>query len=319
MIKAEHITKMFGKFAAVSDLSFTVKDGEIVGFLGPNGAGKSTTMNILTGYMSSTSGEVEIDGHNILTDTIAAKQSIGYLPEIPPLYGEMTVDEYLNFVYDLKGCTLNRKKHIDDVCNVTRIDMVRKRVIDNLSKGYQQRIGIAQAIIGNPKTIILDEPTIGLDPREIVEIRNLIRILGRDHSVILSTHILSEVQAVADRIIIINKGRIVTDDKTENITRKVNGASRIKAVICGPITSVISSLKTISGIRKVDTMAARELDANSYIIDSEENTDIRRDLFEICRQNNWPILSLEIMSMDLENIFLAVTSNDKKSAKILRK
>ena len=215
MIKIENLTKRYGNKYALSGISFEVNKGEIVGFLGPNGAGKSTTMNILTGFLSFTDGKVEINGLDILDYPDEAKKNIGYLPEQPPLYLDMTVSEYLNFIYDLKGCKLNRKKHIAEIIEVVRLTDVRGRLIGNLSKGYRQRVGIGQALVGNPQVIILDEPTVGLDPRQVVEIRNLIRTLGLDHTVILSTHILSEVQAVCDRVIIINKGKIVADRKTD--------------------------------------------------------------------------------------------------------
>ncbi|MFA6948847.1 MAG: ATP-binding cassette domain-containing protein, partial [Eubacteriales bacterium] len=214
MIKIENLVKRFGDKTAVGGISFTVGDGEIVGLLGPNGAGKSTTMNIVTGYASATEGSVSIDGHDILEEPQAAKKLIGFLPETPPLYQDMTVEEYLGFIYELKGCSLNRKKHLEEIAEVTKISDVYKRIIRNLSKGYKQRVGIAQALVGNPKVIIFDEPTVGLDPKQIIEVRNLIRMLGRDHTVILSTHILSEVQAVCDRIVIINKGKIVADERT---------------------------------------------------------------------------------------------------------
>lgn len=319
MIKAENITKRYGLRAAVSGISFEVGDGEIVGFLGPNGAGKSTTMNILTGYIAPTSGTVEIDGHDILTDTVAAKQSIGYLPEQPPLYPEMTVREYLEFVYELKGCTLNRKKHIEDVMNVTKVQDVADRVIKNLSKGYKQRVGIAQAIVGDPKTIILDEPTIGLDPKQIIEIRNLIRILGREHAVILSTHILSEVQAVCDRLIVVNKGQIVADERTEDITRAVDGSRRIQAMICGPAKEVYSAIRAMNGVVRVDQMAGNDLDSTTYVIESEPGVDIRRDLFKLTCDNNWPIVGLENKTMDLEHVFIALTGEKGAKKKALRK
>ena len=195
MVEIKNLVKKYGTKYALDDISFTINSGEIVGFLGPNGAGKSTTMNIVTGYLASTSGSVVIDGKDILDDPIGAKKLIGYLPEQPPLYVEMTVQEYLEFVYELKGCTLNKKKHIDEICTITKVASVRDRLIRNLSKGFKQRVGIAQALIGNPQIIIFDEPTVGLDPKQIIEVRNLIRTLGKTHTVILSTHILSEVQS----------------------------------------------------------------------------------------------------------------------------
>ena len=317
MIKAEHLTKRYGRLTAVSDISFTVGDGEIVGFLGPNGAGKSTTMNMLTGYISSTSGSVEIDGHDLLRDTVAAKRSIGYLPEQPPLYNEMTVDEYLNFVYDLKGCTLNRKKHIEDVCNVTKIEDARRRVIKNLSKGYRQRIGVAQAIIGDPKTVILDEPTIGLDPKQIVEIRNLIRILGRDHAVILSTHVLSEVQAVCDRVIIINKGKLVADEKTENLSGAVGGVMRTRVTVCGPAPAVLSALRSLNGVIRVEQMAGSEPDATTFVVESE--TDVRRPMFRMLSERDWPLIGEQTLGADLENVFLALTAGERQAKKQMQK
>ena len=242
MIKIDHLVKHFGNKKAVNDITFTVGEGEIVGFLGPNGAGKSTTMNILTGYLSSTSGSAFIDGIDILENPIEAKKKIGFLPEQPPLYLDMTVEEYLNFVYELKGCTLNRKKHIAEICEVVQISHVYKRIIKNLSKGYKQRVGIAQALIGNPKVIIFDEPTIGLDPKQIIEIRNLIRSLGKNHTVILSTHILPEAQAVCDRIIIINEGKLIANEKRENLSNLIQGNRRFEVKICGPAKEVVSTL-----------------------------------------------------------------------------
>ncbi|MGM9625321.1 MAG: ABC transporter ATP-binding protein, partial [Eubacteriales bacterium] len=223
MIKIENLVKTYGDIRAVDNISFEVNEGEIVGFLGPNGAGKSTTMNMLTGYLSSTSGKAMIDGIDILENPLEAKKRIGFLPEQPPLYLDMTVEEYLNFIYDLKGCKLNRRKHLLEICEVVRITEVYKRIIRNLSKGYRQRVGIAQALVGNPKVIIFDEPTVGLDPKQIVEIRNLIRTLGRNHTVILSTHILPEVSAICERIVVINKGKLIANEKTEEISRVVEG------------------------------------------------------------------------------------------------
>lgn len=310
MIKAEHLTKRYGKFTAVDDLSFTVEDGEIVGFLGPNGAGKSTTMNMLTGYISMTAGEITIDGHDLLTDATAAKSSVGYLPEIPPVYPEMTVGEYLNFVYDLKGCTLPRKQHIAEVCDVTKTGDARDRVIKNLSKGFRQRIGIAEALIGDPKTIILDEPTIGLDPRQIVEMRNLIRILGRDRAVILSTHILGEVQSVCDRLLIINKGRLIADDKTENIVGRISGRLRVRASLAGPEKAVLSGVRALNGVIRADAVAGGEAGAVTILIESENGADVRRPLFALAAAQNWPILALEQVGADLENVFIALTAKD---------
>lgn len=319
MISAEHLVKRYGDKYAVNDVNFTVGDGEIVGFLGPNGAGKSTTMNMLTGYLSSSSGTAKIDGLDILDNPTEAKKHVGYLPEIPPLYPDMTVEEYLNFVYDLKGCTLNRKKHIKEVCDVTKIYDVYKRVIKHLSKGYKQRLGIAQALIGNPKVLIFDEPTIGLDPKQIIEIRNLIRMLGRDHSVILSTHILSEVQAVCDRIIIINKGKIVADEATEKIANAASESMRINVKICGPKKEVFSALKDTVGVAYAEVVGENDIDSVTFLVESDSGVDIRKTLFNLCSRKSWPIIGLEAAGASLEDIFLAlVNKSENATGKIKR-
>ncbi len=306
MIKISHLVKNYGSFCAVDDISFEVERGEVVGFLGPNGAGKSTTMNILTGYLSSTSGSVSIGGVDILDDPLNAKRLIGYLPEQPPLYPDMTVDEYLSFAYDLKGCVLSKSKHIEEICSVVKIGEVRNRLIKNLSKGYRQRVGIAQALIGNPPVVIFDEPTIGLDPKQIIEIRNLIRTLGKEHTVILSTHILQEVQAVCDRIVIINKGKIVADELTENISRAVENTRRFNVKISGPQRDVLSVLRNLSGVTYAEVLAARDGDAYTYMVESEPGIDIRKKLFWTMAEKKWPIVGLEALGLSIEDIFIAV-------------
>ena len=306
MIKIEHLVKNYGANCAVDDISFEIKKGEIVGFLGPNGAGKSTTMNILTGYLSSTSGTVEVAGLNVLDYPLEAKKHIGYLPEQPPLYLDMTVEEYLIFNYNLKGCTLNRTKHLEEICDVVKIRDVYKRLIRNLSKGYRQRVGIAQALIGNPEIIIFDEPTVGLDPKQIIEVRNLLRNLGRDHTVILSTHILQEVQAVCDRIIIINKGKIVADELTENITRAVESNRRFQLKICGPQKEVLNMLRQKPGIVHAELLAARDGDAYTYNIESDVGVDIRKSLFYTLAEKGWPLIGMEALGMSLEEVFVAI-------------
>ncbi len=306
MIKIEHLVKNYGPNCAVDDISFEVKKGEIVGLLGPNGAGKSTTMNILTGYLSATSGNVSIAGLDVLDNPLEAKKHIGYLPEQPPLYLDMTVEEYLIFNYNLKGCKLNRDKHLAEVCEVVKINDVYKRVIKHLSKGYRQRVGIAQALIGSPEVIIFDEPTVGLDPKQIIEVRNLIRTLGRDHTVILSTHILQEVQAVCDRIVIINKGKIVADELTENITRAVENNRRFNVKICGPQKEVLAMLKSKPGIIYAEALSQRDGDAYTYMIESEVGIDIRKTLFYSLAEKNWPLIGLEALGMSLEDIFITI-------------
>lgn len=311
MIKIEHLTKNYGSVCAVDDISLFIEDGETVGFLGPNGAGKSTTMNILTGYLSGTSGKASIDGIDILTDPLGAKKLIGYLPEQPPVYLDMTVDEYLNFCYDLKGCVLPRRPHLNEICEVVKISDVRRRLIKNLSKGYRQRVGIAQALIGNPKVIIFDEPTVGLDPKQIIEIRSLIRTLGKDHTVILSTHILGEVQAVCDRIIIINKGRIVADEKTENINKVTQNNRRFNAKICGNQKDILAFLKATPGITYAEALAEKDGDATTFMIETEFGVDIRKKLFFSLAERGWALIGLESLGMSLEDIFISVVDNSQ--------
>ena len=306
MIKIQHLTKNYGSNCAVDDISFEIKSGETVGFLGPNGAGKSTTMNVLTGYLSASYGKVEINGTDILSDPIGAKKMIGYLPEQPPVYLDMTVDEYLNFNYELKGCKLPREPHIAEICEVVKISDVRRRLIRNLSKGYRQRVGVAQALIGNPPVIIFDEPTVGLDPKQIIEIRSLIRSLGKNHTVLLSTHILQEVQAVCDRIIIINKGKIVADALTENITRTVENNRRFNVKICGPQNQVLDALKNMPGVSYAEALAQKDGDASAYMIESEVGVDIRKKLFFTMAEKGWAIVGLEALGMSLEDIFINV-------------
>jgi len=306
MIEITNLVKKYGDKLAVNNISFTVNEGEIVGFLGPNGAGKTTVMNIITGYLSSTSGTAKINGFDVLDNPIEAKKQIGFLPEQPPLYLDMTVWEYLNFIYELKKCELNRKKHLDEICEVVKISDVKDRLIRNLSKGYKQRVGIAQALVNNPKVLIFDEPTIGLDPKQIIEIRNLIKDLGKDHTVILSTHILPEVQAVCDRIIIINKGKIVANEKTEDITKVVEGNRRLNVKICGPQKEVLNHINTINGVTYAAILGQHDLDSTTFYVESSPGVDIRKSLFYALAQKGWPIIGLEPMGIDLEDIFISV-------------
>ena len=306
MIEINNLVKNYGTKFAVDDISFKVGKGEIVGFLGPNGAGKSTTMNILTGYLSSTSGEAKVGGIDILENPNEAKKLIGFLPEQPPLYIDMTVNEYLNFVYEIKGCKLNRERHIAEIRQVTKIEDVKNRLIKNLSKGYKQRVGIAQALVGNPPVIIFDEPTVGLDPKQIIEIRNLIRNLGQSHTVILSTHILSEVQSVCDRIIIINEGKIIADERTENITRVVEENRRYSLKICGPQREIQNLLQEIPGVISVELTGERELDSYTYIVEAEKGVDIRKPVFYVLSEKNYPMIGMEPLGMNLEEVFIKI-------------
>lgn len=316
MIEVKNLTKKYGDKKAVNDISFSVGKGEILGFLGPNGAGKSTTMNMLTGYISSTSGQILINGVDILEDPIKAKSYIGYLPEIPPLYIDMTVDGYLDFMYDLKKCKLPRKAHLKEICDLCKITDVRGRIIKNLSKGYRQRVGLAQALIGNPPVLILDEPTVGLDPKQILEIRTLIKKLGKSHTVILSSHILPEIQAVCDKIIIINKGVVAADGTADEIARNITDEHKMTIRIEGTTKTaadkekIASALKSIKGVKYVRADMEREKGIYDYDVESEEKVDVRRDINKICVENGWNILMLQLSDLTLEDIFLKITMGE---------
>lgn len=307
MIEVSNLTKRYGSKVAVDNLSFTVNQGEILGFLGLNGAGKTTTMNILTGYLSASQGACKVNGFDVLENPIEAKRSIGYLPEQPPLYLDMTVKEYLNFIYDLKNVKLPREQHIKEVCGVVKIENVYHRIIKNLSKGYKQRVGLAQALVGNPKVLVLDEPTVGLDPKQIIEIRNLIRSLGEKHTVILSSHILPEVQAVCDRVIVINNGRLVADDTATNLSKNMSTDRHYTILIDGPEAEVYKSLKGITGMLSVDTLGNREKGVYEYQVESDESVDIRREIFKRLAERNWPLLGMRSSELTLEQIFLQLT------------
>lgn len=309
MIKIEHLTKNYGGHQALSDVSFSVAEGEIVGFLGPNGAGKSTTMNILAGCLSSDSGSVSVAGIDILQDPIGAKRMIGYLPEQPPLYPEMTVEEYLGFVYDLKRCELPKKEHIAEICDVVRITDVRCRLIGHLSKGYRQRVGIAQALVGNPPVLIFDEPTVGLDPKQIIEVRNLLRTLGKKHTVILSTHILPEVQATCGRLIVINDGRVIADRGADELTRVIRDSLRYRIRVAGPQNEVQAVLRGVPGVRRADPETDREGDACAFVIECAAGTDVRRPVFFALAEKGFPVYGLEPIGRDLEDVFLQLVEN----------
>lgn len=308
MIEVRNLTKRYGNKAAVDNISFKVKEGEILGFLGPNGAGKSTTMNILTGYLSATSGDAVIDGINILEDPANAKRRIGFLPEQPPLYMDMTVKEYLNFVYELKECKLPRKAHLQEVCQLVKISDVYERIIKNLSKGYKQRVGLAQALIGNPPVLILDEPTVGLDPKQIIEIRNLISSLGKHHTIILSSHILPEIQAVCNKVIVINRGVIIANDTPDNLSSSLTGEHKLLCRIAGKHQDVLRCLKSIEGMKAVEFLGYKEEDAAEYILESLPSVDIRKPLFNALCEKHYPLLGLSSMDMSLEDIFIQLVA-----------
>lgn len=322
MVKVENLVKRFGSTYALNDVSFEIGEGEIVGLLGPNGAGKSTAMNILTGYLSATSGSVTVGGIDMIEDPIGAKRLIGFLPEQPPLYPEMTVMEYLNFVYELKGCEFDREAHLDEIVAVTKLGEVKDRLIANLSKGNKQRVGIAQALIGDPKVVIFDEPTVGLDPKQILAVRNLLRTLAKRHTVILSTHILAEVQAVCERVIIINKGKIIADERTEDIVREIEDGYRYRVKICGPEREVVNTLSRLNGMKSVESTGDRDMDSYSFIFESDKGVDLRKAVFNACSQRGWAIIGLEAVGTDLETVFIrlvdrsdGITEPEKKSKK----
>jgi len=309
MIEISNLTKRYGQKLAVDGVSFHVDRGEILGFLGPNGAGKSTTMNILTGYLSATSGSCKINDVDILEDPIKAKQSIGYLPEQPPLYLDMTVKEYLNFIYDLKKAKQPRAAHIQEICEIVQITNVYGRVIKHLSKGYRQRVGLAQALIGNPEVLILDEPTVGLDPKQIIEIRNLIKKLGKKHTIILSSHILPEIQAVCDKVVVINQGKLVADDTTANLSHNMSTDHRYNILVDGPENEVYRMLCSISGMHDVQTLGKRETGVYEFVVEAKQGADIRREVFKRLAERNWPLLGMRSSEMTLEDIFLQLTKD----------
>ena len=307
MIEVKALSKKYGKHLAVDDVSFSIEKGEVVGFLGPNGAGKSTIMNILTGYISATSGSVSIDGYDILEQSEYAKRRIGYLPEIPPLYLDMTVTEYLYFIYELKKVRFPKKAHIDEILELVKIDNVKNRLIKNLSKGYRQRVGIASALVGNPDVLILDEPTVGLDPKQIIEIRELISKLGRNHTVILSSHILSEIQAVCKRILIINNGSLVANDTAENLSKNLSSDHSIIVRVAGPEAEIHKILLSVKDVESVMPQGLREDGAYEFLLIPKENCDIRRDVFNRLAERNRPILEFHSNELTLEQIFLRLT------------
>jgi len=313
MIQVTNLSKKYGKVTAVRNLNFSVEKGEILGFLGPNGAGKTTTMNIITGYIPPSEGSVKINGMDVLEDSEEVRKTIGYAPEIPPLYTEMTVEEYLSFAAELKKISKKELSgSIEKVMGLTKITDVRKRLINNLSKGYKQRVGIAQALLGDPEVLILDEPTAGLDPKQIIEIRNLIKELGKNHTIILSSHILPEVNAVCERVIIINNGEIVASDAPEKLSNSLAGSIRIEATIEGPTDKVSKTIEEIEGVISVKTIGEKERDSMDYIIETEPSIDIRKELFFKMAENKFPVLEMMKHKLSLEEIFLQLTTTENE-------
>ena len=301
MIEVKNLTKRYGGVKAVDNISFTAESGEVVGLLGPNGAGKSTTMNIITGYLGATSGDVLIDGVDILENPRVAKAKIGYLPELPPLYQDMTVQRWLEFVFDLKKVRLPKKEHVSEVMEVVKISDVAGRVIRNLSKGYRQRVGLAGALMGNPPVLILDEPTVGLDPKQIIDIRKLIKSLGKKHTIIFSSHVLSEVSAVCDRIVMINNGKIVADAKTDELSEAVSGSGVLLLEAEGSASAVRDAVSSVDGVTRV-TVKGR-----TYTVEYESGRDVRRGIFNALAKAGCPILMMRPGGLTLEESFLKLT------------
>ena len=315
-IEVKNLTKRYGHNKAVDDISFEIKEGEIVGFLGPNGAGKTTTMNILTGYLSASEGYAKIGGKDILEEPDEVKKMIGYLPEQPPLYHQMTVLEYLNFIYELKKVKLPRQEHIESICRLVRIDNVANRVIGNLSKGYKQRVGIAQALIGNPPVLILDEPTVGLDPKQIIEIRTLIKRLGESHTVILSSHILSEVQAVCDRILIINGGKLIADSTAKDLTRSFGSTANLTVrVAASDEEGIFRMLGKIPGVEKVSSLGCKETGSFDFEVKSREDVDVRNEIVKRVLERGWALLMIRAQEATLEEIFIGLINKSTKGGK----
>lgn len=315
MITVEHLIKRYGNYYALNDVSFEIGDGEIVGLLGPNGAGKSTTMNILTGYLAPTAGDITIDGVRLSDDPAGIRRLIGYLPEMPPVYPDMTVDEYLNFVYDLKGCKLPREEHLDEICSVVRLGDVRHRLIRNLSKGYRQRVGIAQALIGDPKVIIFDEPTVGLDPKQILEVRNLIRSLGGKHTVILSTHILAEVQAVCEKIVIIHRGSIIACEKTDELSRVMEDNAHYRYAVCGAQKDVLAALRSVRGVRAAEPTGERDGDAGVYLTEISGGFETRRAIAKALCDRGFLTVGVREAGDDLESVFIRLIDRADSAGK----
>ena len=313
MIEVRNLVKKYGNHVAVDHLNFTVEKGKIYGFLGPNGAGKSTTMNMITGYIASTEGDILIDGHNILEEPEEAKKRIGYLPEIPPLYQDMTVREYLEFAAELKAVPREKKKsNIEEVMSTIKIEDVKNRLIKNLSKGYKQRVGLAQALLGYPEIIILDEPTVGLDPKQIIEIRDLIKGLGRKHTVILSSHILSEVSAVCDHVLIIDKGRLVASDSPENLSKLMAGDNSLELTIKGREEDIRKAFDMVENIQEVIYHDSLVKGACDVTVKVSGEQDIRENIFFALAEMKCPILKMQPGNMSLEEVLLKLTDDAKK-------
>jgi ABC-2 type transport system ATP-binding protein len=315
LIEVEHLTKSYGQARAVNDISFKVEKGEILGFLGPNGAGKTTTMRILTGYLPATGGTARIAGYDVFEDSMEVRKRIGYLPETPPLYPDMSVSDYLAFVARIKGVEAgDLPKRVAEAMKMTNLTERKDWLIKKLSRGYKQRVGIAQAVVHNPDVVILDEPTVGLDPTQRNEVRNLIKGLAGDHTIILSTHILSEVETTCDRVIIINKGKIAAIDTTENLTSQLKGGERVKIVVRGEADGLASSLETVEGVKKVDVEPLEHGGGVSVMVESDLGLDLRGKIASAVVSGGYELLELRAITLSLEEIFMQLTTEETTEA-----
>jgi ABC-2 type transport system ATP-binding protein len=311
VIEVEHLSKTYNFRKAVDDISFRVEKGEILGFLGPNGAGKTTTMRILTCYMPATDGTARVAGYDVFEESIEVRKRIGYLPENPPLYPEMTVESYLNFVAKIKGAKSNRRRNqVNEAVDKCHLDEVRKQIIGRLSKGYRQRVGLAQALLNNPEVLILDEPTLGLDPKQIHEVRSLIKGLECSHTVILSTHILPEVSMTCNRVVIINKGKMVAMDTPEGLARQMKGAERISLTVDGPMEAVREKLQSIDKVLSVHVTEGTDENSSTFTVECELNSDLRRVLAATVVSQGWGLLDLRGISMSLEDVFINLITQE---------
>lgn len=311
MIEINHLVKKYGSHVAVDDLSLTVEPGKIYGFLGPNGAGKSTTMNIITGYLAATSGEVKINGFDVLKQPEEVKKCVGYLPELPPLYMDMTVKEYLDFVAELKKLEKSlRAGYVKEAMKITKTEEVSGRLIRNLSKGYRQRVGFAQAVLGYPEILILDEPTVGLDPKQIIEIRDPIKELGKKHTIILSSHILSEISAVCDHVFIISHGKLVASDSTENLLERMTGAQEIELLVKAEEDTAETAIREIAQVERCEKTESKEDGAVQLLVTAKKDADVREAIYHTCVEHHMPILEMKAASKSLEDVFLELTSQE---------
>jgi ABC-2 type transport system ATP-binding protein len=314
LIKAENLTKSYGRHLAVDNISFSIEKGEVIGFLGPNGAGKSTTMNMMCGCLAPSEGRITINGIDIMDEPEETRKYVGYLPEQPPLYFEMTVTEYLKFVGELKRVPKKQiPEDIDRIVDLVKIADVKGRLIRNLSKGYKQRVGIAQALMGNPPILVLDEPSVGLDPKQIIEIRNLINELKKDHTLIISSHILPEISAVCDRVLIIDKGNIVASDTPENLSKRLTGSNKVYLRIRGEESAVREALSKVAGAEHISVSPCQEEDALDVTVEAEGDEDIREKVFFALSGGKLPLLQMRPMEMSLEDIFLNLTTVEENA------